>query len=118
MLSKWICKFFTITCLFFFVINVLVLDDSFAYNQPIPKNISYKLVEKEDKSWGYQIYRDEKLILDQPHIPGISGKKGFINSTEAAVVAKKVISKMKKGIFPPTITEEDLQKMKITIRNN
>jgi hypothetical protein len=118
MLSKWMCKYFMITCLFFFAINVFALDDSFAYNQPVPKNYSYKLVEKENKSWGYQIFRDEKLILDQPHIPGISGKKGFINSTEAAVVAKKVISKMKKGIFPPTITEEDLQKMKITIRNN
>ncbi|MBK7149555.1 MAG: DUF4907 domain-containing protein [Bacteroidetes bacterium] len=40
------------------------------------------------------------------------GHEGFKTKETAAKVAELVISKMKEGLMPPTVTEEELKKLK------
>ena len=69
------------------------------------------------EGWGYYICENGKQIINQETIPGVPGNQGFISSDEALKVAELVRSKMEKGTFPPTISEEELQKLGISWRN-
>jgi hypothetical protein len=67
--------------------------------------------------WGYYISETGKQIIHQETIPGVPGNQGFQSSEEAMKVAELVRSKMENGTFPPTISEEELQKLGISWRN-
>lgn len=67
----------------------------------------------EDKTTGYQIYKDNKLIIEQLTVPGSDGSKGFVNQQEAQEVADLVIEKLSKGMFPPTVTQNELDSLHI-----
>lgn len=72
-----------------------------------------KLVEY-DNGWGYDIYLDEKLVIHQPHIPAMAGRKGFKTKEQANSVAELAVLKIKNGIMPPTITLQELDSLGIT----
>jgi hypothetical protein len=67
--------------------------------------------------WGYSISEKGKRIIDQQTIPGVPGNQGFRTTEDAQKVAELVIEKLEKGTFPPTISEEELQKLGISWRN-
>ncbi len=71
----------------------------------------------QPEGWGYYISENGKQIIHQETIPGVPGNQGFQSSEEAMKVAEFVRSKMDKGTFPPTISEEELQKLGISWRN-
>jgi hypothetical protein len=71
-----------------------------------------KLVEY-DNGWGYDIYLEEKLVIHQPHIPAIAGRKGFKTKEQANSVAELAVLKIKNGIMPPTITHHELDSLGI-----
>jgi hypothetical protein len=71
----------------------------------------------QPEGWGYRISEKGKQIIDQQTIPGIPGNQGFSSSADAQKVAELVIDKLEKGTFPPTISEEELQKLGISWRN-
>jgi hypothetical protein len=74
--------------------------------------ITYKLLQGGNKTWSYDIFSDKKLVIHQPHIPGVAGNTGFKTKAAAESVVKLVISKMKKGEMPPTVTIEEMKKLK------
>ena len=71
----------------------------------------------QPEGWGYNISEKGKRIIDHQTIPGVPGNQGFRTSEEAQKVAELVIEKLEKGAFPPTISEEELQKLGISWRN-
>ena len=71
----------------------------------------------QPEGWGYYISENGKQIINQQTIPGVPGNQGFKTSEEALKVAELVRSKMENGTFPPTISEEELQKLGISWRN-
>jgi hypothetical protein len=71
----------------------------------------------QPEGWGYRISEKGKQIIDQQTIPGVPGNQGFLTSEDAQKVAELVIEKLEKGSFPPTISEEELQKLGISWRN-
>lgn len=71
----------------------------------------------QPEGWGYYISENGKQIINQQTIPGVPGNQGFQSSEDALKVAELVRSKMEKGTFPPTISEEELQKLGISWRN-
>jgi hypothetical protein len=75
-------------------------------------NISYQIIPGTNKTWGYDIKVDHKLMIHQPAIPGIPGNSGFSNKAAAENVAKLVIAKMKKGEMPPSVSIEEMKKIK------
>lgn len=84
-----------------------------------PANVSRFTVAtfSQPEGWGYYISEKGKQIINQETIPGVPGNQGFKTSEDALKVAELVRSKMEKGSFPPTISEEELQKLGISWRN-
>jgi hypothetical protein len=73
---------------------------------------SYTIIPAAEKTWGYDVYRDKHLLIHQPVIPGLPGNKGFKKKSDAEKVAKLVIEKIRKGQMPPTVTTEEMKKLK------
>ena len=72
------------------------------------KAVEYVVVETEN-GYGYRIYIDGKLSINQPNIPALQGTAGFDNEADASKIAELAVSKIKQGIMPPTITVEELE---------
>ena len=53
------------------------------------------------------------MTIHQPSIPGMPGNDGFKTKADAEKVAQLVIKKIKKGEMPPTVTVEEMKKMKV-----
>lgn len=65
-------------------------------------------------TFGYYIFADGQMLIEQKSIPGIAGNKGFISKEEAQRTANFVIRKIKSGEMPPTVLVKDLKKLRIT----
>lgn len=63
--------------------------------------------------YGYTISTDEGVLIRQPHLPAVSGKAAFTRAEDARRVAELVVRKMKAGVYPPSVTPEDLDTMGI-----
>ena len=70
-------------------------------------------VEYPSTGWGYQILQDGKLAIDQKHIPVIQGYKSFSSKEKAEKTGNFIVQKMKNGIFPPTLTEQELDSLEV-----
>ena len=81
--------------------------------KPTQQNISYTIIQTQDNTFGYDILVNNKLSIHQPNRPGMPGKQGFKKKTDAIKVAKYVISKMEKGIMPPTVSQEEMKTLKV-----
>jgi hypothetical protein len=75
--------------------------------------LTYKIIDAPGKTYGYDISADGRLMIHQNTIPGMPGNKGFTKKADAEKVAQLVISKIKKGEMPPTVTVEEMQKLKV-----
>lgn len=85
-----------------------------SYNADIAQDsIYYKIIPVDNNTYGYNIYKNQKLIVHQPFIPGRAGKKGFSKIEDAQKVASLVIRKIKKGEMPPTIHPLEMKKLGI-----
>ena len=102
-----------------FIIAAIVLFTFFAVKaQQLPssaenKNLSYKIISSVNKTWGYDIYNNGKLFIHQPSIPALPGNTGFKAKSDAEKVAQLVISKVKKGEMPPTVSIEEMKKLNV-----
>lgn len=71
--------------------------------------ITYFVIHVPDNKFGYTIFVDGQLYIEQKNIPAIEGNAGFETKASAEKIAQLVISKMRNGELPPTITIEDLR---------
>ncbi len=62
--------------------------------------------------WGYDIYKDNQLLIHQSNIPAMEGSRGFSSEQKAISVAHLTIQKLRKGIMPPTIRVEELDSLR------
>jgi hypothetical protein len=76
-------------------------------------NYKYKVLQLNNNTWVYDIYKDEKILIHQTSIPGMPGNDGFKNKTDAEKVARLVIEKLKKGEMPPTVSIEEMKNLKV-----
>lgn len=105
-----------IICSFYFNIKAQPnqKDESFPDVEPFKNSIiTSKLIPSLNNTWGYEILIDNKLIIHQSSIPALSGNDGFKSKEAAQKVADLVITKIKKGEMPPSITIEELKKLNI-----
>lgn len=96
---------------------MLAISLVFGCKQKIPTSEEYgfKTFYEESIGWGYDIMKNGKLLIHQPHIPAANGIKGFDSEKDAKKVAELMIEKIDEGIFPPSITLEELKELKIKI---
>lgn len=62
--------------------------------------------------YGYDIYINNELYINQPFMPGIATNKGFASYNEARIVARFIINKIIKKQIPPTISLHELDSLK------
>jgi hypothetical protein len=74
---------------------------------------NFSIFENANHTYGYDIYNNKVLVIHQPTIPGRAGLLGFKTKSDAEKVATLAISKIAKGVMPPTITDIELKKLKI-----
>jgi len=76
-------------------------------------NIRTKIIPSIDNSFGYEIIVDERIYIHQPSIPSLPGNMGFPNEANAQKVADLVVQKIRRQEIPPTITIQDLKRLRI-----
>jgi hypothetical protein len=74
---------------------------------------SYKIIPAVNNTFCYDVLVDGKILIHQPSIPGLPGNEGFKTKQDAEKVAKLIISKIKKGEMPPSVTLDELKKLKV-----
>lgn len=74
------------------------------------RDINYSTVvfRNNDGSFGYDVLQDTQLLIRQITVPAKSGTSGFKDSLKALQVAEFVVSKIKAGVFPPTIQATEI----------
>lgn len=76
--------------------------------------IAYQLeTVKSGNVWGYCIKKDNKTIISQTHIPSIKGINYFQSEKDAKKVGNLMLFKINNGIFPPSISKEELDSLSI-----
>lgn len=82
--------------------------------QPNPyryANIHYELIEAEGNTWGYKVFIENSLFIIQQNKPGLPGYQGFATQEQAQKVAELVITKIRNGHVPPTVTIDELREL-------
>lgn len=73
----------------------------------------YTILKNDTGGWYFKIYEGSKAFINQNQIPAVSGIKAFSDSIQAASIAQLMMNKLIKGVFPPVITIEELDSLKI-----
>ena len=63
------------------------------------------------KGFGYDIYVDNALKVHQPHIPAVSGNKGFSTEEKAKRAGEFVGNKFRNNIMPPSVSPKELDSL-------
>lgn len=74
--------------------------------------LGYTITAAPNKTYGYDISADGRLMIRQSSIPPMPGNEGFKTKVAAEKVAQLVIKKIKQGEMPPTVTIEEMKKLK------
>lgn len=77
---------------------------------------SYKVVSISENNWGYQLFEDGTMKINQTSIPSVQGVNGFDSEEKAERTAIHILQKLEKGIFPPTVDKEELDSLGV-LRN-
>jgi hypothetical protein len=75
--------------------------------------LTYKIIDAPNHTFCYDIYADGRLLIHQSSIPAMAGNEGFKTKADAEKVAQLVVDKIKKGEMPPTVSIEEMQKLKV-----
>ncbi len=70
---------------------------------------------KTPTGWGYKIYTDKKLYIQQTYIPAIAGNHSFATREDAVKVGKLAVQKMAAYHKMPYISPQDLQQLNIQL---
>ena len=79
----------------------------------INTKLSYEIIDAPNHTYGYDVFADGKLLIHQTSIPALPGNEGCKTKADASKVAQLVINKINKGQMPPTVTIEEMQKLKV-----
>lgn len=69
-------------------------------------------VTQQTTGFGYQISRQEKVLINQPFIPAVQGQQTFKDSLQALKTAQLVVKKIERNVFPQ-VSLHELDSMKI-----
>ncbi len=72
-------------------------------------NIQYFIIKAEENTYGYAIYINGDMAIQQTSMPSLPGNLGFKNTAIAEKIAQLVIKKIREGELPPTLSEEEVK---------
>ncbi len=84
---------------------------------PAAKDKMYVAVKtfQTSNGWGYAIYADGKLYIQQAFIPGIPGTHGFASEIDAQRTGNLVLNKMRQQQRFPVVTRQELQALGVAL---
>lgn len=82
-------------------------------DKQLSNTYTYLILQSNNGTWCYDIYKDKKILIHQTSIPGIPGNDGFKNKSDAKKVALLVIEKLEKGEMPPSVTTNEMKRLKV-----
>ena len=89
--------------------------DQSATNEPkqnsTPVGFSNRIIFTENIGWGYQIFENGKLIIDQKNVPAVQGNMGFKTKEDAEKVCQFVTRKLEQKEFPPSVSVDELDSL-------
>lgn len=96
---------------------ILLISTSFllkitAQNSNSKAKYESKIVENKNKTFGYQILKDTKVMINQESMPAVPGNDGFPRKIDAERMANLVIFKLENNIMPPTVTVAEVDSIK------
>ncbi|MBX7141526.1 MAG: DUF4907 domain-containing protein [Chitinophagales bacterium] len=99
--------------LLFILLLVTVTNRSMAQTDAAKQTqaLTYQIIDSQNNTFGYDVYRDGKLMIHQTSIPAMPGNDGFKTRDDAAKVAEMVMYKIRKGEMPPTVTVEEMKEL-------
>jgi hypothetical protein len=110
-------KILTILGVLVLLVAAYFLYQNFHQEKEIPNPYASSQITSEtystENGFGYKIYIEGNLYVDQPTIPAVAGNKGFKTKIDAEKVANLAIKKIRQGIIPPTISVEELKNLGI-----
>ncbi|GAB4018293.1 DUF4907 domain-containing protein [Spirosoma sp. KCTC 42546] len=98
--------------LILFLISLAVMTTYLVYKRQPHYQVQ---VIKTAGGWGYDILNNNKLVIHQPTIPGQPGLVGFPSQEQAHRVGDWVVQKIQQTEAMPTLTNEDLRQLGVTI---
>ena len=75
--------------------------------------LTYKVIDAPKHTYGYDVFADGRLMIHQTSAPALSGNEGFKTKEDASKVAALAIGKIRKGEMPPTISIDEMKKLKV-----
>ncbi len=66
-----------------------------------------------ERGWGYAIYKEGKLFINQHHIPAIPGNKGFSSEQKARVCGEYAMHKLANTKQLPSLSENELDSLEV-----
>lgn len=73
------------------------------------QKIFFQIIQVRGQTYGYDIFINGRMFVHQTSIPCYPGMDGFRKKNDAEKVAQLVISKIRKGVMPPTVTKPELE---------
>ena len=77
------------------------------------RELTYFIINTPDGKFGYTIFIDGEMYIEQKTIPAVEGNTGFTTKEDAEKVALLVIEKIKIGDLPPSVSVEELKRLKV-----
>jgi len=75
--------------------------------------LTYKIIDAPKQTYGYDVFADGRLMIHQTNAPALPNNAGFKTKADATKVALLVIEKIKKGEMPPTISIDEMKKLRV-----
>ena len=75
--------------------------------------LTYNIIDAPKHTYGYEVFSDGLLMIHQTSVPALPGNEGFKTKEDATKVALLVIEKIKKGEMPPTVSIDEMKKLKV-----
>jgi Domain of unknown function (DUF4907) len=89
------------------------VDNKVGQSPNASTNLSYKVINAAQHTYGYDVFTDGTLTIHQTSVPALPGNEGFKTREAATKVALLVIEKIKKGEMPPTVSIDEMTKLSV-----
>jgi hypothetical protein len=108
----------TMTMLFAQATSALAQPDNTAARFPeaiayANTKLTFKIIDAPKHTYCYDVFADGRLMIHQTSVPGLPGNEGFKTKEDASKVAALVMGKIRKGEMPPTISIDEMTKLKV-----
>lgn len=93
--------------------NDLDLEERSATKSNKVPEWTYEIVPISEGNWGYQLFQNGKMVINQTTIPSVQGNNGFATAEKAERTAEYILKKLEDGIFPPTVDRKELEELDV-----